>query len=71
MTLYYLFFGDSIRGTDWRYNYNSNNLAGAKQRLVNMALGYHIQQVGYTYVSIYSKARESEVFGCTLLDIDM
>ena len=53
-TPYYPVQGDSTLETEhWRYS--SNDLAEAKQRLVNMAVGYHSEQEDQTSQSIQKR----------------
>ena len=54
---YYPVQGDSTLETEHHWRYNSNVLAGAKQRLVNMAVGYHSEQEGHTRPSIQKREK--------------
>ena len=64
MTPYYPVQGDSTLETEhWRYN--SNALAGAKQRLVNMAAGHHSEEEGHMcpFIQKQEKMRSLDVTG--------
>ena len=64
MTSYYSVQGDStMEAEHWRYN--SNALAGANQRLVNMEVGYKSEQEGHMCPSIQKreKMRSLDVIG--------
>ena len=63
---YYSVQGDFTLETE-HCRYNSNALAGPKQRLVNMAVGYHSEQEGRTCSSIQKRKKTSL---WTLLAID-
>ena len=59
MTSYYSVQGDStMEAEHWRYN--SNALAGANQRLVNMEVGYKSEQEGHMCPSIQKREKMPE-----------